>query len=154
MGSKEGDTFMDIENFDRREWVFYWITIVGAKYEQKLEEHLKNEGLDIPSWRVLMLMDSDKPRSVSFLANQSITKQSTMTRIVYRMRDKGLVTVKTSKEDGRVSVVSATTKGYKLRQKAWMLVKHSTNETFEGMENEKIDELNSSLSLIFDRLEK
>ena len=101
-----------------------------------------------------MLMDSDKPRSVSFLANQSITKQSTMTRIVYRMRDKGLVSVKTSKEDGRVSVVSATAKGYKLRQKAWKLVKQSTNETFEGIENEKIDELNSSLSLIFDRLDK
>lgn len=144
---------MDIENFDRREWVFYWITIVGAKYEQNLETHLKNEGLDIPSWRVLMLMHPDKPRSVSFLANQSIIKQSTMTRIVYRMQDRDLVTVKTSKEDGRVSVVSATDKGYKLRQKAWKLVKQSTNEIFEGIENNKIDELNTNLSLIFNRLE-
>ena len=57
---------MDIESFNRREWVFYWVTLLAAKYEQKLEIHLKKEGLDIPSWRVLMLMDPDKPRSVSF----------------------------------------------------------------------------------------
>lgn len=145
---------MDIDNFDRREWVFYWVTLVAARYEQKLETYLKNEGLDIPSWRVLMLMHPEKPRSVSFLANQSITKQSTMTRIVYRMRDKGLVTVKTSQEDGRVSVVSVTDKGYKLRQKAWKIVRQSTNQTFESMENEEIDELNANLSLIFDRLER
>ena len=143
---------MDIEDFDRREWVFYWVTLVAARYEQKLEVHLKNQGLDIPSWRVLMLMHPDKPRSVSFLANQSITKQSTMTRIVYRMRDRGLVTINTSQEDGRVSVVSPTAKGLTLRQKAWKLVKQSTNETFKGMNVDKIDDLNTSLSLIFDQL--
>ena len=144
---------MDIDNFDRREWVFYWITLVAAKYEQQLEVHLKNEGLDIPSWRVLMLMHPDKPRSVSFLANQSITKQSTMTRIVYRMRDRGLVTVKSSPEDGRVSVVSATNKGLKLRNDAWEVVSKSTNDTFEGMSDKKLDGLNKTLSMIFDRLE-
>jgi len=143
---------MDIEDFDRREWVFYWVTLVAARYEQKLEVHLKNQGLDIPSWRVLMLMHPDKPRSVSFLANQSITKQSTMTRIVYRMRDRGLVTINTSQEDGRVSVVLPTAKGLTLRQKAWKLVKQSTNETFKGMKIDKIDDLNTSLSLIFDQL--
>ena len=100
-----------------------------------------------------MLMHPNKPRSVSFLANQSITKQSTMTRIVYRMRDRGLVTVKSSPEDGRVSVVSATRKGLKLRNNAWDVVAKSTNETFEGMSDKKLDGLNKTLSMIFDRLE-
>ncbi len=144
---------MDIENFNRREWVFYWVTLLAAKYEQKLEIQLKKEGLDIPSWRVLMLMDLDKPRSVSFLANQSVTKQSTMTRIVYRMKDRGFVTIESSKEDGRVSVVSPTAKGLKLRSKAWEDVKKSTNDTFDGMNDKQIDRLNKSLSMIFDRLE-
>jgi len=144
---------MDIESFNRREWVFYWVTLLAAKYEQKLEIHLKKEGLDIPSWRVLMLMDPDKPRSVSFLANQSITKQSTMTRIVYRMRDRGLVTIESSKEDGRVSVVSPSEKGLSLRSKAWKVVQKSTDETFKGMNDKKIDTLNKSLSMIFDRLD-
>ena len=75
-----------------------------------------------------------------------------MTRIVYRMRDRGLVTINTSQEDGRVSVVSPTAKGLTLRQKAWKLVKQSTNETFKGMKIDKIDDLNTSLSLIFDQL--
>jgi len=153
LNRKMGDLTMDIESFDRREWAFYWITLVAAKYEQKLEVHLKKEGLDIPSWRVLMLMHPDKPRSVSFLANQSITKQSTMTRIVYRMRDRGLVTVKSSLKDGRVSVVSATSEGLKLRKNAWDVVSKSTNETFEGMSDNKLDGLNKTLSKIFDRLE-
>lgn len=145
---------MDIDKFDRREWVFYWITLVAAKYEQKLEVHLKKIGLDIPSWRVLMLMNPDKPRSVSFLSNQSITKQSTMTRIVYRMQDRNLVTVESSQEDRRVSVVSATHKGLELREQAWELVKSSMNEAIKEMKDNEVDQLNSTLALIFDRLEE
>ena len=144
---------MDIENFNRKEWVFYWVTLLAAKYEQKLETYLKTEGLDILSWRVLMLMHPDKPRSVSFLANQSVSKQSTMTRVVYRMNDRGFVTVQSSKEDGRVTVVSPTTKGLNLRSKAWKVVQKSTNETFEGLDDNMIDALNTSLSIIFDRLD-
>ena len=145
---------MDIDKFDRREWVFYWITLVAAKYEQKLEVHLKKIGLDIPSWRVLMLMNPDKPRSVSFLSNQSITKQSTMTRIVYRMQDRNLVTVESSQEDRRVSVVSATHKGLELREQARELVKSSMNEAIKEMKDNEVDQLNSTLALIFDRLEE
>lgn len=143
---------MDIENFDRREWVFYWVTLLAAKYERNLEALLKSEGLDVPSWRVLMLMQPDKPRSVMFLANQSITKQSTMTRIVYRMRDRGLVKIESSKEDGRVSVVTATAKGLKLRSNAWKGVEQSTADALEGLSDKKIDALNKSLSTLFDRL--
>ena len=144
---------MDIESFNRKEWVFYWVTLLAAKYEQKLEIYLKTEGLDIPSWRVLMLMHPDKPRSVPFLANQSISKQSTMTRIVYRMKDRGFVKIQSSKKDGRVTVVSPTAKGLKLRSKAWKVVQKSTNEIFEGLDDKMIDALNKSLSTIFDRLE-
>ena len=144
---------VDIESFNRREWVFYWTTLLAAKYEQKLDVYLKSVGLDVPSWRVLMLMQPDKPRSVSFLANQSITKQSTMTRIVYRMRDKGLVKIESSKDDGRVSVVTATSEGLKLRSKAWTGVQKSTTKALESLDNDTIDSLNKSLSALFDRLD-
>ena len=76
---------MKFEEFDRRAWPFYWITQVAAKYERVIEVRLKELELDIPSWRVLMLMQEDKPRSISFLADQCISKQPTLTRIVYRM---------------------------------------------------------------------
>jgi len=64
-----------------------------------------------------------------------------MTRIVYRMRDRGLVIIEWSKDDGRVSVVSPTDKGLYLRSKAWKAVQKSTNDTFQGMNDNKIDTL-------------
>lgn len=76
-----------------------------------------------------------------------------MTRIVYRMRDRGLVKIESSKDDGRVSVVTATAKGFRLRNNAWKGVQQTTSNALDGLDDHKIDELNKSLSILFELLE-
>ena len=107
------------DNFDSDTWLFYWVTQVASLYESKLEIKLKKQGLDIPSYRVLMLLGRRDGLRVTYLAEQSITKQSTMTRIIHRMRDKGLVTIRSGGEDARVSNVFMTKKGQIAGKTGW-----------------------------------
>ena len=142
---------MKFEEFDRRAWPFYWITQVAAKYERVIEVRLKELELDIPSWRVLMLMQEDKPRSISFLADQCISKQPTMTRIVYRMKDRGFVKVKPSQIDARVSLVSPTKKGLEAREELWKIIEPAQSAVIL-LGEKKVSNINSSLSELFDNL--
>jgi len=49
--------------------------------------------------------------------------------------------------------VTATAKGLKLRNNAWDGVQKLTHGAVEGLDDIKIDKLNKSLSILFERLE-
>ncbi|MEX0300578.1 MAG: MarR family transcriptional regulator, partial [Kordiimonas sp.] len=46
----------DINSFELEKWPFYLITRTSSTYMKTLEAELKGGDLDIPSWRVLMLL--------------------------------------------------------------------------------------------------
>ena len=79
------------DRFRKQDWPFYWITQVSARYMQVMEVRLKRIGLDVPSWRVLMCLHEDDWLSVSQIADYSIIKLNTATRIIQRMESQGLV---------------------------------------------------------------
>ena len=101
-------------DFDFHQWPFYWIATVDRSYQSIMEKALAHIGLDIPSWRVLMILHSMRSASVSEISNHSVVKLSTMTKIIQRMQNDGLVTSSPSEQDRRVTVVTITEKGEKV----------------------------------------
>lgn len=101
-------------DFDFHQWPFYWIATVDRSYQSIMEKALGHIGLDIPSWRVLMILHSMRSASVSEISNHSVVKLSTMTKIIQRMQNDGLVTSSPSNQDRRVTVVTITDKGEKI----------------------------------------
>ena len=79
------------EEFSYEEFPFYWLARVHAIYSLEMEKVLKKLGTDIPTRRVLLMLRLHGTVSVSELANHAIIKLSTLTRIVQRMREEGLV---------------------------------------------------------------
>ncbi len=142
-----------MNKFTKEDWPFYWITQVTAHYEQALEKTLKSMNLDIPSWRVLMLLQGDKPRSVMHLAKHSITKQPTMTRIVYRMRDKGLVRLQPHQSDARVTEVVQTEEGAVARQAAWEAASNLAENALVDVNKKDQETIKSILVKIYDNFE-
>lgn len=90
---------------------FYWLTRVSGRYLLAMERQLKAIGMDVPRWRVLMILAEHEPTSISNLSESSVVKLATMTRIVQRMEADGLVVTGTSESDGRVTEVEMTAKG-------------------------------------------
>ena len=83
---------------------------VGA-YGLTMERALRAVGMDIPRWRVLMLAHERGPVSVGEIADGGVLKLSTATRVVQRLRDEGLVRLRRSSVDARVTEVQTTAAG-------------------------------------------
>jgi DNA-binding MarR family transcriptional regulator len=97
--------------FQVRKYPFYLLNRLVGRYNIVIEAKLRTIDLDIPSWRVLMILGEAAPRGVRDIAEAAVIPLSTMTRIVQRMTAAGLVEVRASPVDARVTEVSLTALG-------------------------------------------
>jgi len=135
--------------FDFSEWPFYWLARADRTYLSIMETSLGRIGLDIPSWRVLMILHSKQSASVSEISEHSIVKLSTMTKIIQRMQNAGLVEISQSKKDGRVTIVTITDAGEKAGRDCWEEARRILSRVFEdftGVEQQVLLELLKKLS--------
>lgn len=140
------------EDFSYEDFPFYWIAQVHLTYTQKLERILKRLGTDIPARRVLIMLHRHGTLSISELAAHVITKPSTMVRIVYRMRDEGVIRTATNAEDARVTDVTITPEGEVLLEKIHQMSARIFQNIYQGLTETEIEQLNSTLAVISSNL--
>ncbi len=151
--AKSSLPFDDINAFELEKWPFYMIVKTSSMYIKALEAELKGGDLDIPSWRALMLLGTEEAVSISHLAKEGVTKLSTMTRIVYRMRDQGLVDMRPRATDARVTEVLLTKKGTYARKVAWMHAQSVARNVLRDVPEDDLSVTITTLSKMFDNLE-
>lgn len=134
-------------------WPFYWLAATSAQYHEVLERALKARGLDIPRWRVLMLLEAGAARSVSYLAREAISKLPTMARIVQRMEVDGLVETGPCIDDARVTRAKLTRRGQAARRTAWREAHRVFDKAFEGITDKEREQLNLTLAKLFENLQ-
>jgi DNA-binding MarR family transcriptional regulator len=98
-------------DFALADYPFYQLSRVNNSYVLDMEAILKTIGMDLPRWRVLMLVHEKTPSGVSEIAERAVIKLSTMTRVIQRMEKEGLVSISTRASDGRITDVSITEAG-------------------------------------------
>lgn len=140
------------EEFCYEEFPFYWLARVQGIYIQQMEKALKKIGTDIPTWRVLFILKEQGKCSVSEISVHAITKLSTVTRIVYRMKAEGLIETNTHAEDGRVTEVSVTEKGQNLLVQAQKCTEKIFARSFDNISEGQLLKLNQTLEQIFKNL--
>ncbi len=132
---------------------FYRLTQVESAYRQKMEGILKSVGMDLPRWRVLMILREKSPSTVSEIANRAAMKLSTMTKVTQRLEKEGYVSLSRSKQDARSTDVSSTEKGeeavVRIRQVASKIYRQATQD----LTAEDIRRLNSTLRTLEDSLQ-
>lgn len=141
------------DDFKRSEFPFYWIAQVNALYTNEMERLLKRIDMDVPQWRIMMILVEHSELSISEIAKHAIAKLPTTTKIIYRMRDEGLLHLKTSPEDGRVTLVSLTEKGLEHLDFIRDAVSLFFKKGFRGLTTAQIDRTNHLLMLLHDNLE-
>ncbi|MGF7147633.1 DNA-binding MarR family transcriptional regulator [Sphingomonas zeicaulis] len=92
--------------FQVDKYPFYRLNRLVGRYNGIIDARLRAIDLDIPSWRVLMILGGQAPRGVREIAEAAVIPLSTMTRIIQRMAAAGLVAPAASAEDARVTEVS------------------------------------------------
>lgn len=138
--------------FHREEFPFYWIVNVYARYSQIMEITLKKAQLDVSRFRVLMVTHQYGKASISHIAEHTMAKMPTVTKIVGRMRDDGLVTTSNSEQDARVTEVMLTAAGQEKVEEAMRLASKVFDKGFKGMTHSQVEKMNQSLGRIMQNL--
>lgn len=97
--------------FHLEAYPFYQLNRLVSRYNIVIEGRLRTIGIDIPTWRVLMILGEFEPRPVAHLAKCAVINISTMVRIIERMIEAGLIRSLPSSQDGRVTEIALTRLG-------------------------------------------
>ncbi|WP_460136828.1 MarR family winged helix-turn-helix transcriptional regulator [Pseudomonas sp. S1_E04] len=140
------------ENFHKEDFPFYWLAMVHGRYSQYMEKALKKIGLDIPRWRVLLILKENGQSSISEISTHAIAKLSTITKTVYRMKEDGLVDTAPCEDDGRVTQVRITAEGRAAIERIQAATSDVFKRSFAGMTQAQIQRLSRLLETVFDNL--
>ncbi|AXB76378.1 MarR family winged helix-turn-helix transcriptional regulator [Novosphingobium sp. P6W] len=99
------------ENFRLDAYPFYLLNRAASRYNTAIESELRGIGIDIPTWRVLMILGEHAPLAIGQVAKSAVINLSTMMRIVERMSKADLVATAPSNTDGRVTEIALTEAG-------------------------------------------
>ena len=117
-----------------------------------MERHLKAIGMDVPRWRVLMILAEHEPATITTLSERSVVKLATMTRIVQRMVADALVRTEGSDTDGRVTQVRMTPAGREALARVRVEGSRVFAATFDRTQAIEVEALVVQLHRLFDRL--
>ncbi|WP_255853428.1 MarR family winged helix-turn-helix transcriptional regulator [Marinobacterium rhizophilum] len=101
--------------------------------------------MDVPRWRIMMILMEQHRLSISEIADQAVSKLPTATKILYRMRDQGLIELITSPTDGRVTLASMTPQGRERLELVRESVSGIFKRCFQGLTAAQIKRLNGLL---------
>lgn len=99
------------ESFHVERYPFYQLNRVASRYNVVIEAELRRIQIDIPTWRVLMILGEKCPQPIAQIAKLAVINISTMMRIVERMEKAGLIKPSASVSDGRITELNLTASG-------------------------------------------
>lgn len=132
---------------------FYLLNRVVSRYNVVIESELRRIGIDIPTWRVLMILGERSPLPIGHVARAAVINLSTMMRIVERMVKADLVVTSPNKEDGRVTDVDLTENGRAKLAAARAATAPIYRKIIRGISARDFSKLLELLSQLHDNLE-
>ncbi|MBP6352322.1 MAG: MarR family transcriptional regulator [Acinetobacter sp.] len=140
------------DSFNLEDFPYYWISQVHAQYIQNIDNVLKKYGLDNSRRRILLALQVKPHASVSDLSDMVISKMSTTTKIVYRLKDEGFIETYSCQDDGRITRVNLTDKGEKMVVKINDLTSVILEQSFDGLTPLQLEKTMDILKHIFKNL--
>lgn len=140
------------EDFVKDDFPFYWVARLNNIYHHHMERALRKVGADLPTWRILSILRENGTSSMSDISLHAVVKLPTITKIVYRLQERGLVLTSTSASDGRVTEVSLTPKGEEMLSRMRKATENIFLKGYAGLTPPKIERLNKMLMQLFDNL--
>src|SRR5215208_5395823 len=81
---------------------------------KEFDAHVRAAGLSSIEWRVLATLHDSEPLTIGQLANEVLSKQPTVTKLVQRMAEQGWVALRADASDQRCTRVAASAAGKRL----------------------------------------
>ena len=132
---------------------FYLLNRAFSRYNVVIEAELRSLGIDIPTWRVLMILGEQTPLPIAQVARSAVINLSTMMRIVERMAKAGLVATAPNPDDGRATDLSLTEAGRNMLAAARETTAPMYRKLIRGISARDFAKLLGLLNQLHDNLE-
>ena len=118
----------------------------SAEFHRVVRRH----GFSVTEWRVLATLAGGKPISIGKLAQVTVTKQPTVTRLLDRMEARGQAERLPHDRDRRITLVRITSKGAKTVEQLMTLAREHELIVLEPFGLTRAEELKTTLRQMID----
>ena len=120
--------------------------LISAEFHRVVRRH----GFSVTEWRVLATIAGGKPISIGKLAQVTVTKQPTVTRLLDRMEARGQAERLPHDRDRRITLVRITSKGAKTVEQLMTLAREHELIVLEPFGLTRAEELKTTLRQMID----
>ncbi|MCB2113295.1 MAG: MarR family transcriptional regulator [Parvularculaceae bacterium] len=124
--------------FDLEEYLPYNLIRTAAAYSEEMAKELKRFRLDTMKWRVLMQLHDKSPSSVGEIARRTVTKLPTLTRVLNRLEQEGMIVRQAREGDKRVIQVTMTPKASRALKQVQEIGQRVFERVIEGVDEREI----------------
>lgn len=90
------------------------LAMASHRVSDEFHQEVRRAGLTVTEWRVLGSLIEGEGETVGEVARLAVTKQPTLSKVLPRLEQEGLVTLTTARNDRRQTLVRITPKGTRL----------------------------------------
>jgi MarR family transcriptional regulator, organic hydroperoxide resistance regulator len=120
---------------------FYLMAHADFDYHEDMSVVLAKHGVDRSIYRIMTVLREQQPANIGLLAERSLMKRNTASRVIERMAERGLVTTNENSSDSRVTDVVLTQRGRDLLNILTQIVGRQFLRAFEGIGEEGLEQL-------------
>jgi DNA-binding MarR family transcriptional regulator len=120
---------------------FYLMAHADFDYHEDMSTVLEKHGVNRSMYRIMTVLREQTSANIGFLAERSLTKRNTASRIIERMVAKELVKAFSHPEDSRVTEVVLTQRGTELLDSLTPIVGRQFQRAMDGVSNEELEQL-------------
>jgi len=133
---------------------FYLMAHADYKYHEDMNVVLHKYGVSKSIYRIMTVLREVGTTSIGFIADAALIKRPTVSRIIDRMLEQGLVTSQPNAEDNRITDVALTDAGNETLAKLTPIVNRQFLRAMEGVSNADLSHLVRTLQKIGQNLSK
>jgi len=121
--------------------------LISSEFHEVAKQH----GFSVSEWRVIASLAGSEPISIGQLAQLTVTKQPTVTRLLDRMELRGQVERLPHESDRRITLVRITRKGLKAVEHLIDLARDHERQVLEPFGLRRAEELKQTLRQMIDQ---
>lgn len=136
------------------DFVPYLAHRIGSLMDRKIDSHLKEAGISLEMWRVLFVLAHVGDHNLVALSRATGVKTSTLSRLLGRMADRGLISRVRSQQDNRTVDVSIQDAGQRIVARLSPYAYEFQKMAVAGFSDEEIPILKSYLRRLYRTLQE
>lgn len=140
--------------YDLEQYALYLMAHVDHRYTVEMEAALGREKFARPKWRALASLSVRDGLSIGEMAEITLLKLSTLSRVAERMERDGLVRRQPRATDNRITEVTLTDKGRAEFQDILRVSRRQYTRATEGMDEAEVEQLCATLRKMLHNLQR